>query len=750
MDSNHNIKDNRLSPYFSRAGVWAFSIGTSIGWGSFVVTCNTYLFQAGILGTVFGLAVGMAVILIINHNLCYMLERAPSAGGIYAWGGQVRGHDIGFLIAWFLLLTYLAVLWANITSLPLFAQRFFGRMFQFGFSYVVFGYRVYLGEALLSMAAVSLVGLLCARSKRIPQLIMIVLAFFFVGGLIVTTAAACIRHGGSGFSYEPGYLPDRSALGQIVRIAVISPWAFIGFENVAHFSEEYAFPLKKIRGVMLASVVMTTLVYVLMSILSVSAYPAEYDSWFAYIRDMDNLEGIKAIPAFYAAEHYMGPAGITVMILSLLAVILTSIIGNLTAISRLLFSFGREHEWVGRLGKLNKYGIPGHAILVTVLVSCVIPFLGRTAIGWIVDVTTLGAAIIYGLLSDSVWLHASEHGDRTAKWTGAAGTALMIGVLVLLLAPKLIAYEAMEPESYLLFALWSLLGLIAFRAVLVRDKQARYGHSLVVWVVLLLLMLLTSMMWTSRDTQLITEDSIQSIQNYYTERVEQGSVQVDEAEAFVSEQEDRIESANIRTTMTSFVMFIVAVVILGNNYNAANSKAKEWKEKFGTAHETGLTDALTGIKNKRAFSQWEERIDGQINSGDCPPFAIVVCDINNLKTINDMQGHIAGDECIRRACAAICKIFSHSPVFRYGGDEFVVILRGEDFENRRKLLSLVDEQAQANLSRDGDAIAAGMAEYVPDEHNSMLRVFEQADRRMYERKKQLKQQQAALAAQAGT
>ena len=133
MDSNQNIKDNRLSPYFSRAGVWAFSIGTSIGWGSFVVTCNTYLFQAGILGTVFGLAVGMAVILIINHNLCYMLERAPSAGGIYAWGGQVRGHDIGFLIAWFLLLTYLAVLWANITSLPLFAQRFFGRMFQFGF-----------------------------------------------------------------------------------------------------------------------------------------------------------------------------------------------------------------------------------------------------------------------------------------------------------------------------------------------------------------------------------------------------------------------------------------------------------------------------------------------------------------------------------------------------------------------------------------------------------------------------------------
>ena len=42
--------------------MWAFSIGTSIGWGSFIVTCNAYLSKSGILGTVFGLPVGMAVI----------------------------------------------------------------------------------------------------------------------------------------------------------------------------------------------------------------------------------------------------------------------------------------------------------------------------------------------------------------------------------------------------------------------------------------------------------------------------------------------------------------------------------------------------------------------------------------------------------------------------------------------------------------------------------------------------------------
>ena len=58
-----------LRPRFTPLGIWAFSIGTSIGWGSFIVTCNTYLQKSGLLGTVFGLLLGMAVILVITWNL---------------------------------------------------------------------------------------------------------------------------------------------------------------------------------------------------------------------------------------------------------------------------------------------------------------------------------------------------------------------------------------------------------------------------------------------------------------------------------------------------------------------------------------------------------------------------------------------------------------------------------------------------------------------------------------------------------
>lgn len=54
-----------LKPGFSSLGMWAFSIGTSIVWGSFIVTCNTYLQKSGLMGTVFGLLAGMAVVLVI-------------------------------------------------------------------------------------------------------------------------------------------------------------------------------------------------------------------------------------------------------------------------------------------------------------------------------------------------------------------------------------------------------------------------------------------------------------------------------------------------------------------------------------------------------------------------------------------------------------------------------------------------------------------------------------------------------------
>ena len=556
-----------LRPGFTPLGMWAFSIGTSIGWGSFIVTCNTYLQKSGVLGTIFGLLIGMAGILVIAWNLQYMIQEAPDAGGIYSFGKRVAGKDFGFLAFWFVLLTYLAILWANMTSLPLFARFFLGNTFQFGFHYQIFGYQVWLGEALLSMCAVALIGFLCVKSSRLPGRIMTAAALTFAVGFTVCALIAIFRHEPS-FQYSPFYLEGSSSFAQIIRIAAISPWAFIGFENISHFSEEYDFPVRKVRGILIASVLITTLLYLFVTLLSVSAYPPEYQNWLAYIQDMGNLEGIKAVPAFYAADHYLGETGIIVLMLSLFGVILTSLIGNLLALSRLLFAAGRGGEVSASLAQLNERGIPFKAIEAVVLISLFIPFLGRTAISWIVDVTTLGATMIYGLISYTVYRHAKQNGKKQETVTGAAGVFLSFVIVLLLLIPGLLPFHAMETESYILFIVWSLLGLVYFRRMVRKDQNRNYGQSVIVWIILLILIMFASMMWVSRMTESAANEAVQNIFEYHETHPTDDTNELirEERIAYLQEQAEDISRVNMMYIAVSMGLFLLVIIMMLNNY----------------------------------------------------------------------------------------------------------------------------------------------------------------------------------------
>ena len=167
---------------------------------------------------------------------------------------------------------------------------------------------------------------------------------------------------------------------------------------------------------------------------------------------------------------------------------------------------------------------------------------------------------------------------------------------------------------------------------------------------------------------------------------------------------------------------------------------KEYAQNLSVARRMATIDSLTGIKNKHAYAQWEEKINAQIRSGEQGPFAVAVCDVNNLKAVNDLYGHKEGDAYIKRACARICDIFSHSPVFRIGGDEFVVIMSGEDYAWRKTLMEQINAVPEDRTKvRIGETIAAGMVEYKKDRHQNLLSVFEEADKAMYEKKQQMKE-----------
>ena len=141
-------------------------------------------------------------------------------------------------------------------------------------------------------------------------------------------------------------------------------------------------------------------------------------------------------------------------------------------------------------------------------------------------------------------------------------------------------------------------------------------------------------------------------------------------------------------------------------------------------------DALTGVRNK--------------GPKDVEDFAVVMFDCNELKTINDTYGHEKGDLYLQNACRTICKVYSHSPVFRIGGDEFVAILQKEDWKKQAELerqftQAMADANAAAASPWDRVNVAIGTANYNPETDPDMESVFRRADVLMYENKKQMKE-----------
>ena len=727
----------RLTPYLSPASAWALAVGTSVGWGALVVTASGYLSQAGPAGSIIGLAAGMLLMLLIARNYHYMTARYPDAGGLYAVVKNVFGYDRAFLVFWFLSLTYISMFWANATSLPLFAHYFLGDTFRFGYLYTVFNYPVYLGEVLLTLAAILLVALLCMRSKNIAAHAMVAMVLVFTAGIAVCFVGALIGGSAAGMDLSPAFLPDRNAFSQVLRIVFISPWAFIGFESISHSSEEFRFSSGRFYRILVISVITSTLLYVFVTLLSVTAYPPVCSSWLDYISRLDEFEGYDALPAFYAAKHYLGDAGIVILMLSLLSLVLTSLIGNLRARSRLNYAVSRDGILPSRFSRLNRRNIPAWAMGLVVLLSLPIPFLGRTAIGWIVDITTIGATLIYGFVSAATFKTARTAGDRKEKVTGLAGFIIMLCFAVYLLFPNLFSDDTLETETYLLLIAWSIIGFFYFRRIIAKDHARRFGKAIIVWIALLALIIVMALIWAGRMEDSSMAGIIRSVGAYYSGTADAPTLALSE-EAFLSAQIDHVHAANNRTVLVLVGLFGLAFAAMLINHLSLRKYEAETKKERDKARDVAYRDSLTGVRSKHAWVEEESSMAEKIYNGEAGEFGIVVCDVNGLKHINDTLGHKAGDTYICSACRLICEYYDHSPVFRIGGDEFAVLLQGQDYENRHRILTAINEHIEQNIGTNNVVASLGMAEFDPERDNTFHAVFTRADALMYERKQELK------------
>ncbi|MDO5703277.1 MAG: GGDEF domain-containing protein, partial [Lachnospiraceae bacterium] len=179
---------------------------------------------------------------------------------------------------------------------------------------------------------------------------------------------------------------------------------------------------------------------------------------------------------------------------------------------------------------------------------------------------------------------------------------------------------------------------------------------------------------------------------------------------------------------------------------SAEKKTKDMMEFADVMSELAVKDSMTGVRNKTAFVSEYEVLETEIAYGDTPRFGFVMIDMNFLKTINDTYGHEKGDAALKRLADTICTVFDPDHVYRVGGDEFAVILKGRDLENveelKDRLISCINENAGGDEPWERTSAAVGVAVYDPATDHSADAVFRRADAEMYEMKKRMKTEAA--------
>ncbi len=179
---------------------------------------------------------------------------------------------------------------------------------------------------------------------------------------------------------------------------------------------------------------------------------------------------------------------------------------------------------------------------------------------------------------------------------------------------------------------------------------------------------------------------------------------------------------------------------LSVNLEKSQRQIERLKTNLATAEEQGLSDPLTGLKNRRGFDVLlASQVAAARNSAQ--PLSLVIADIDHFKAINDRYGHPAGDEVLKWFAKILASnVKGRDTVARYGGEEFAIIMPQTTAENASTIATQIRTQLSQQFWQKPGApntmlrvtASFGVAELSPGEGTSGL--IARSDAKLYEAK----------------
>ena len=442
-------EDVQFEKGLSPLGVWGLALGAMIGWGCFVMPGNTLLPKAGPLGASIGLILGALMIIIISFSYSYLISKYPVAGGEFVYADTAFGKTHAFLCGWFIAIAYWSLIPMNATAVGLVARYIFPGPLQTFPLYDIAGWTVYGGELIVDILAIIIIGIVNMRGVEAAGWFQTAVALGLVGCILVI--GAVILAGGVDWSnLQPYFAPEKTTLASIFTITALAPWAFVGFDCIPQASEEYAFSNKKTKTLLVSSISVAALMYMIMNIATAVVAP-----WQQYI--VDN----KAWPTGAAVESLVGTFGLILLAIAMLCGIVSGLNAFYLAGSRLLYSMSIAEAIPSFFGKLDpKHHVPRNAIIFMMALAIVAPFFGREVLGWLVDMTAVGADMGFTYTTAAAFVMAKRAGDKKQMVVSAFGCGFAIFFICLLVLP--FAPGFLSPQAWALLFVWLGMGAIFF------------------------------------------------------------------------------------------------------------------------------------------------------------------------------------------------------------------------------------------------------------------------------------------------
>jgi amino acid transporter len=396
-----------------------------------------------------GMLIGAFLIIVIAVSYGYLIRKFPISGGEFIYAKEAFGKRNAFVCGWAMILAYWSLIPLNATALAMISRYLFPGIIQQGLLYEIAGWEVYAGEVILASSAIILMALLNIRGIKQAAWMQTAIALTLVGCiLVITFLVFCISDWNN---LAPGFPDGRRWWKGVFSIVAMAPWAFIGFDCIPQSAEEYNFSHRKSTFIMISAVLVAAILYI--AVCAVTAVGVE--PW------QQLLDSRNAWPTGYVVRNTMGLAGIVVLGVAMFCAVVSGMNAFYISTSRLMYAMAKEGslpKWFEHLSP--KYGTPTNAILFTMTMSLFAPWFGREILLWIVDMTSVGAAIVFAYTTGSAAVIGYRNGSKKYTVFGIVGCLFSLFFLSLLIIPGMPGYLTFQ--SRVVLFVWILIGVVFY------------------------------------------------------------------------------------------------------------------------------------------------------------------------------------------------------------------------------------------------------------------------------------------------